>query len=209
MSQTSERIILIADYGMGNMGSIVNMFKKVGGKAEICSDPERIAVAAKLVLPGVGAFDHGMLGLQASGLREPLEEAILRRNAPVLGICLGMQMMLESSEEGHIPGLGWISGRVARIPSGTDCLRVPHMGWNTVLPVRDNPLLPANEGAQRFYFVHSYKVECADPLDVLGVTEYGGEFCSAFSRGNIYGVQFHPEKSHAYGMAMFKRFLDL
>jgi glutamine amidotransferase len=209
MSPTSGTAILIADYGMGNLGSIVNMFKKVGGKAEICSDPARIAAADKLVLPGVGAFDHGMRGLQASGLRGSLEEAILRRGVPVLGVCLGMQMMLEGSEEGLIPGLGWIAGRVTRLPSGMGFPRVPHMGWNTVRPIRENKLLPANEVAQRFYFVHSYKVQCEDPSDVLAVTEYGEEFCSAFSRGNIYGVQFHPEKSHAYGMAIFKRFLEL
>lgn len=209
MSAAGEKTILIANYGTGNLGSIVNMFKKVGGRAEICSDQERIAAADKLILPGVGAFDHGMRGLQASGLRESLEEAVLRRRAPVLGVCLGMQLMLEASEEGQLSGLGWIAGHVARFPGGTGCPRVPHMGWNGVRPVRENPLLPPLEGAQRFYFVHSYKVECADPVDVLAVTEYGQEFCSAFARGNIYGVQFHPEKSHAYGMAMFKRFLEL
>lgn len=209
MSAASEKTILIANYGMGNLGSIVNMFKKVGGRAEICADQARIAAADKLVLPGVGAFDHGMRGLQVSGLREPLEEAVLRRGAPVLGVCLGMQLMLEASEEGQLSGLGWIAGRAARFPGGAGCPRVPHMGWNGVRPVRDNPLLLSAEAAQRFYFVHSYKVECADPADVLAVTEYGQEFCSAFARGNIYGVQFHPEKSHAYGMAMFKRFLEL
>lgn len=209
MSVASEKTILIANYGMGNLGSITNMLKKVGGCAEISADPARIAAADKLVLPGVGAFDHGMHGLQASGLREPLEEAVLRRGAPVLGVCLGMQLMLEASEEGQLSGLGWIAGRTARFPGGIGYPRVPHMGWNGVRPVRDNPLLPSAEGAQRFYFVHSYKVECADPADVLAVTEYGQEFCSAFARGNIYGVQFHPEKSHAYGMAMFKRFLEL
>jgi len=209
MSAASEKVILIANYGMGNLGSIVNMFKKVGCRAEICADPARIAVADKLVLPGVGAFDHGMRSLQASGLREPLEEAALRRGTPVLGVCLGMQLMLEASQEGQLSGLGWIAGRAARFPGGTGCPRVPHMGWNGVRPVRDNPLLPPAEAAQRFYFVHSYKVECADPADVLAVTEYGQEFCSAFARGNIYGVQFHPEKSHAYGMKMFKRFLEL
>ncbi|WP_281661972.1 imidazole glycerol phosphate synthase subunit HisH [Microvirgula aerodenitrificans] len=209
MSTASEKTILIANYGMGNLGSIVNMFKKVGGKAEICDDPTRIAAADKLVLPGVGAFDHGMRMLHASGLRESLEEAVFRRCTPVLGVCLGMQLMLDSSEEGQLSGLGWIAGRVARFPGGTGCLRVPHMGWNGVRPVRDNLLLPQGEAAQRFYFVHSYKVECADPQNVLAVTEYGQEFCSAFARDNIYGVQFHPEKSHVYGMAMFKRFLEL
>lgn len=209
MSLEEDKTILIANYGIGNLGSIVNMFKKVGGKAEVCDDPARIAAAGKLVLPGVGAFDHGIRGLQASGLRDSLEEAVLRRSVPVLGVCLGMQLMLTGSEEGQLPGLGWIAGHAARFPAGTGCPRVPHMGWNGVRPVRDNPLLPPGEAAQRFYFVHSYKVDCADPQDVLAVTEYGQEFCSAFARGNIYGVQFHPEKSHAYGMAMFKRFLEL
>ena len=209
MSTAKEKTVLIANYGMGNLASIVNMFKKVGGHAEICADQARIAAAEKLVLPGVGAFDHGMRSIQASGLREPLEEAVLRRGVPVLGVCLGMQLMLEASEEGQLSGLGWIAGRAARFPGGTGYPRVPHMGWNSVRPVRNNPLLPPAEVAQRFYFVHSYKVECADPADVLAVTEYGQEFCSAFSHGNIYGVQFHPEKSHAYGMAMFKRFLEL
>lgn len=209
MSAAIDGAILIADYGMGNLGSIVNMFKKVGGKAEICADPARIADAQKLVLPGVGAFDHGMRGLQASGLRDSLEVAILSRGAPVLGVCLGMQLMLEASEEGQMQGLGWIAGHATRFSGGAGHPRVPHMGWNGVRPVRDNPLMPLNAAVQRFYFVHSYKVVCADPQDVLGVTEYGQEFCSAFARGNIYGVQFHPEKSHAYGMAMFKRFWEL
>lgn len=209
MSAEIEKTILIANYGMGNLGSILNMFKKVGGKAEICADPARIAEADKLVLPGVGAFDHGMRGLQASGLRDSLEEAVLRRGTPVLGVCLGMQLMLEASEEGQMLGLGWIAGHATRFSGGAGYPRVPHMGWNGVRSVRDNPLLPQGEAAQRFYFVHSYKVECTDPQDVLAVTEYGVEFCAAFARGNIYGVQFHPEKSHAYGMAMFKRFLEL
>jgi glutamine amidotransferase len=210
MNTKIDKAILIANYGIGNLGSIVNMFKKVGGKAEICDDPLRIAEAEKLVLPGVGAFDHGMRGLQDSGLRESLEEAVLRRGTPVLGVCLGMQLMLEASEEGNMRGLGWIAGRATRFSGGSGGYpRVPHMGWNSVRPVRDNSLLPLGEAAQRFYFVHSYKVECADPQDLLAVTDYGGEFCAALARGNIYGVQFHPEKSHAYGMAMFKRFLEL
>lgn len=209
MIASNEEIILIANYGMGNLGSIANMIKKVGGKAEICSDPGGIANADKLILPGVGAFDHGMRSLQESGLREAMEGAVLRRCVPVLGICLGMQLMLASSEEGQMAGLGWIAGRATRFQGGAAALRVPHMGWNSVRPVRDNPLLPAGDVTQRFYFVHSYKVECDDPADAIGVSEYGGQFCSAFGRGNIFGVQFHPEKSHAYGMAMFKRFLEL
>jgi glutamine amidotransferase len=203
-------MILIANYGMGNLGSIANMIKKVGGKAEITSDADRIAQADKIILPGVGAFDHGMTGLKQSGLLDSLSVAVLQRGVPVLGVCLGMQLMLESSEEGNEPGLGWIAGRATRFPQVQSSLKVPHMGWNVAVAVKDNPLLDmAPEVPQRYYFVHSYKVECTDPSDELAVSEYGVRFCSAFARENIYGVQFHPEKSHIYGMSLFRRFVEL
>lgn len=209
MTASGGRAVVIADYGVGNLGSLANIIKKVGGKSEICSDPDRIGAADKLILPGVGAFDHGMRCLDRSGLRQPLEQAALRRGVPVLGICLGMQLMLSRSEEGQLPGLGWIEGSVTRFQGGAGSPRVPHMGWNAARPVRDNPLLPDGHAPQRFYFVHSYKAECARPQDVMAVTDYGVEFCSAFARDNIYGVQFHPEKSHLFGMDLFKRFLQL
>lgn len=209
MTTSNKALVLIADYGMGNLGSLANIIKRVGGNAEICSDPDRIARAEKLILPGVGAFDHGMRALILSGLLAPLEEAVLRKQVPVLGVCLGMQLMLEASEEGQMPGLGWIDGHVSRFPSDVAAPRVPHMGWNAVVPIRENRLLPLESGSRRFYFVHSYKVQCNNSSDVLAVSTYGQEFCSVFQKENIYGVQFHPEKSHAYGMEMFKRFLEL
>lgn len=209
MTDDKKDKILIANYGMGNLGSIANMIRKIGGEAEICDAPERIASAEKLILPGVGAFDHGMRSLKKAGMQDALCEAALKRGVPVLGVCLGMQLMLESSEEGHEFGLGWIGGRAKRFPTGGDHPRVPHMGWNSVRSVRDAPLLPLNLDKQRFYFVHSYMVECEEQSDILGISHYGQDFCSAFGRGNIFGVQFHPEKSHAYGMALFKRFLEL
>jgi imidazole glycerol-phosphate synthase subunit HisH len=201
--------VVIANYGVGNLGSIANMIKKIGGRGEISADPSRIAEAAKLILPGVGAFDHGMRCLQQSGLREALDFAALSRKIPVLGVCLGMQLMLSSSEEGSLDGLGWIAGRATRFQSGLEAPKVPHMGWNAVRSLRENLLLPFGGEAQRFYFVHSYRAQCTNPEDVLGLTEYGREFCSAFAKENIYGVQFHPEKSHFYGMALFKRFLQI
>lgn len=201
--------MIIVDYGMGNLGSILNMIKKLGGKPTLTSDPAVVAVAEKLVLPGVGAFDHGISGLHERGLSKALTVAVERGSA-VLGICLGMQLMLDASEEGRLPGLGWIPGRARRFPEQQGGLKVPHMGWNVVTPCKENPLLRATpEEPARFYFVHSYKVECDEPGDVLAVTDYGDRFCSAFQRGKIFGVQFHPEKSHVFGMALFRNFLEL
>lgn len=202
-------MILIADYGIGNVGSIANMIRKIGGKAEVSAIPERIAEAEKLILPGVGAFDHGMRSLQKANLIKPLTIAALERKVPILGICLGMQLMLDGSEEGIELGLGWINGRVTRLKSETHALKIPHMGWNVAQTVKQNPLLPAQDTPQRFYFVHSYKVECANISDEMASTNYGAPFCSAFMRANIFGVQFHPEKSHAFGMALFRRFVEL
>ncbi|EAR23507.1 imidazole glycerol phosphate synthase subunit HisH [Nitrococcus mobilis] len=200
----------IVDFGMGNLGSIANMIKKVGGKPMVTSDPERIAAAEKLILPGVGAFDHGMRSLEALGLVSALEQAVRQHKAPILGVCLGMQLMLDASEEGAIAGLGWVSGKARRFPGDKPVLKVPHMGWNGVRAVKLNPLLELNAAERpRFYFVHSYKVECASKEDVLAVSSYGVEFCSAFQRENIFGVQFHPEKSHIFGMRLFQNFLEL
>lgn len=209
MTENKKKRVVIANYGMGNLGSIANMIKKIGGEAEICSSPDRIAEAERLILPGVGAFDHGMRSLEEAGMKEALCEAALQRRVPVLGVCLGMQLMLASSEEGNRAGLSWINGRAKRFPSGSDCPRVPHMGWNSVRSVGDNPVLPQSPEKPRFYFVHSYFAVCEDASDILGMSHYGMDFCSAFGRDNIFGVQFHPEKSHAFGMALFRRFLDL
>lgn len=202
-------MITVIDYGMGNSGSVVNMIRKVGGEAIVTADVETIAQAAKLVLPGVGAFDAGVRALQASGIAEALRHAATTRQVPLLGICLGMQLMLESSEEGALAGLGLLPGRVNRFRVEAQGLRVPHMGWNTVRRTKPCTLLDPDEDELRYYFVHSYYVECTDASDVCGITHYGHDFVSMFERGNLMGVQYHPEKSHRFGMRLFHQFVDL
>lgn len=199
--------IHIANYGMGNLGSIANMIRKAGGEAIVTGDADVIETAEKLVLPGVGAFDQGMRALGEKGLTEPLREAAAR-GVPILGICLGMQLMMECSEEGRLPGLGLVIGDVRRFPVGDQLPRVPHMGWNRIAVKKASPLL-GDDDDDRYYFVHSYYVSCGDPGDVIATTTHGLEFVSVLQHGNLYGVQFHPEKSHRFGMALFRRFLDI
>lgn len=201
-------MIGVIDCGIGNVGSIVNMLAKVGAKACVISTSDALSCSAKLILPGVGHFERGMSRLDVLGLRRPLEQCVLERKVPILGICLGMQLMCKTSEEGECAGLGWMDARVKRFDGEAFADRkVPHMGWNRVEPVKESPFfdVPPRE-PQRFYFVHSYYVECADQSDVLTTTVYGDSFCSSFLRENICGVQFHPEKGHAYGMALLRRF---
>ena len=198
-------MITIVDYNMGNLGSIRNMLKKVGVESRVTAEPALIAAAEKLVLPGVGAFDAGMDNLERSGVVPALRKRVLEDRVPTLGICLGMQLMARSSEEGRRPGLGWIDAEVLRFEGGPT-LKVPHMGWNRVEVVRDSPLTDLLPVEPRFYFVHSYFVRCRDEADVLLTTPYGRDFHSAFRRGNVYGVQFHPEKSHKFGMALLANF---
>lgn len=200
--------ILVANYGMGNVGSIANMIRKVGGEAVITGESNAVAAAEKLVLPGVGAFDQGMRAIAERGLMAPLKEAA-ERGIPILGICLGMQLMMECSEEGQLPGLGLVPGDVRRFPTGDRLLRVPHMGWNWIAVKKTCPLFCGDDDDRRYYFVHSYYVSCGDSGDVAATTVHGREFVSAFQRGNLFGVQFHPEKSHRFGMALFKRFLAI
>lgn len=200
--------VVVVDYGMGNVGSIANMIRKVGGEALLAADAAAVAAADRLVLPGVGAFDQGMRSLDGRSLVEPLREAA-GRGVPILGICLGMQLMLERSDEGSLPGLALVPGRVRRFPAGEGLPRVPHMGWNRIALRQASPLFAGAEGDCRYYFVHSYYVSCADNDDVVATTSYGSEFVSAFQRNNLFGVQFHPEKSHRFGMALFRSFLSL
>lgn len=198
-------MITIVDYGMGNIGSVANMIRHVGGESRITSDPAAVAQADKLILPGVGHFDAGMSALRATGLADAVKAAA-GRSALLLGICLGMQLLLEESEEGGSQGLGLVPGRARRLALNGR-LRVPHMGWAPVTPVRPSRLFAPASEEQRFYFVHSYHAHCTRAEDVVGVTEYGQPFVSAFERGNIMGVQFHPEKSHRFGMTLFRRYL--
>jgi glutamine amidotransferase len=209
-------MIAIIEYGMGNVGSIRNMLAKVGHAAVISSDPATLRAADALILPGVGAFDHGMANLHQRGLVEVLNECALQRSKPILGICLGMQLLTHSSEEGTSPGLGWIDARTVRFAHGTDRrLRVPHMGWNRIRPKLDTcesplgrSLFSAEPVESRFYFVHSYHAVCQSGAHVLALAEYGYEFAAAIASGNIAGTQFHPEKSHRYGADLLRRFAE-
>ena len=198
-------MITLIDYGVGNLGSVTNMIRHVGGQSVTTSDPDVIARADKLILPGVGHFDAGMKALRERGLPDAIRAAVRENEATLLGICLGMQLLLEGSEEGTAEGLALVPGRARRLAGGT--VRVPHMGWTPVRPVRPSTLFTPGEDERRFYFVHSYHAECAEPRDVAGESEYGQTFTAALERGKVMGVQFHPEKSHKYGMSLFQRFL--
>jgi len=202
-------MIVVIDYGLGNPASVRNMLRKAGVEAGVSADPATIASADKLILPGVGAFDHGMQNLEERGLIPVLNEAVRERQVPFLGICLGMQLMSRGSEEGVRPGLGWLAADTVRFAFADDAdLRVPHMGWNTVAPRAETFLSRGLADDSRFYFVHSYHVRCDDPADVTLVAGYGGDMVAATVRGNVAGTQFHPEKSHKFGLALMRRFIE-
>lgn len=204
-------MIVIVDYGMGNLGSILNMLKKIGAPPSIISsDPKEIQGAKKLILPGVGAFDTGMTNLKASGLVSILNEQVLVKKIPVLGVCLGMQLLGKGSEEGSENGLGWIDAESKHFHFDLENshLRIPHMGWNQVSPSSDARLFQGFVELPRFYFVHSYHVVCADTKVVAATTHYGYDFTAAVQQENIMGTQFHPEKSHRFGMKIYRNFLE-
>lgn len=201
-------MITIVDYGMGNLGSILNMFKRIGAAAEITGELASLRRASKILLPGVGAFDSAMTRINESGLREVLDHKALQERIPILGICLGMQLLTRASDEGELPGLGWIAGTTRRFPPAPG-IKVPHMGWNAVMPVQPNPLIDDMFEESRFYFVHSYYVEVDDQRDALLKARHGVRFDAAVSHGNIHGAQFHPEKSHKFGMRFLANFARL
>ncbi len=202
--------LVIVDPGTGNLHSVSKAFRRVGADPVVTSDPARVAAAERLVLPGVGHFGQAMQNLKTRGLIEALNDSVLRRKVPVLGICLGLQLFARRSEEGDVAGLGWIDARVVRFQV-QDTLRykVPHMGWNSVRQKRPGRLGDWLPAAPLFYFAHSYHLVCGDEGDVLLETTYAGTFASAVERGNILGVQFHPEKSHAAGELLLRGFLAL
>lgn len=200
-------MIVIVDYGIGNLGSIQNMLRKAGAEAAIGRDAASVGNADGLILPGVGAFDPAMASLEASGLLPILGRRVLEEKIPLLGICLGMQLLTKRSDEGRTPGLGWVEAETVKFTS--QGLKVPHMGWNTVGIKLDDPLFRDMPPEPRFYFVHSYYVKCASDENVLTTTAYGNDFCSSLVQGNIRGVQFHPEKSHKFGMKLLKNFAEL
>lgn len=205
-----KQTILILDYGMGNTGSIFNMVEKVGGKAVVSADKKLIEEAKKIILPGVGSFDKGIENLEKLNLIPLLNQKIIADKTPVLGICLGMQLMTKRSEEGLKNGLGWVDAETIKFKFTNNDLKIPHMGWN-LIKIEKKSTLFENMMTQenRFYFVHSYFVSCNNQEDSLSTANYGFVFTSAFEKNNIYGVQFHPEKSHKFGMQLIKNFLGI
>lgn len=202
-------MITIIDYKTGNLGSIQNILKRIGEESIITSDKDEIAKATKLILPGVGAFDTGMSNLINLNLIEILNEKVLVQKTPVLGICLGMQLFSKRSGEGLLPGLGWINAETIRFSFlNTAEYKIPHMGWNFVHRHKAGKLFTDMFSDARFYFVHSYFLKANDSSDILTSTMYEVEFTSAIEKGNILGVQFHPEKSHKFGMKLLKNFID-
>jgi glutamine amidotransferase len=199
-------MIVVIDYGMGNIGSILNMLKKIDAEGIVSSDPDLIKRADKLILPGVGSFDEGMKNLKASLLIPVIEDKVMKEKTPILGICLGMQLFAKKSEEGVLDGLGWIDAEVKKFNFRNDGLKIPHMGWNTVAVLKRDEFLGDMPDPSRFYFVHSYYLVCNDKKDALLVTDYGHPFVSAVKKDNIIGVQFHPEKSHKFGMKLLENF---
>jgi imidazole glycerol-phosphate synthase subunit HisH len=204
-------MIAIVDYGLGNIRAFANIFKNLDVPARIARVPADLEDIDKIVLPGVGAFDHAMERLDASGMHEPLTELVRNKKRPVLGICVGMQILADSSEEGRRSGLGWIPGVVRKIHfiTGEKRAILPHMGWNTVRATAESPILASLGIDPVFYFLHSYYFECVDPQHSIAQADYGDHFTCAVQAGNVFGVQFHPEKSHGSGIQVLANFAKL
>jgi len=202
-------MIGIIDYGLGNISAFLNVYKRLNIEAAVVRNADELGGADKLLLPGVGAFDHAMELLETSGMRVALDELVLQRKVPVLGICVGMQILARGSDEGQAAGLGWIDGSVKGFKSLGQDLLLPHMGWNDVTPVGGARLFAGLEGDARFYFLHSFYFDCEREQDIAAVSRYGIDFSCAVHADNIYGVQFHPEKSHHFGAQLLKNFAEL
>ena len=201
-------MIAVVDYGMGNLHSVRHALEMAGGEAEITSRPEALRSAERIVLPGVGAFGECVLKLRATGLVEALEEEVLRKGKPMLGICVGMQLLAEAGTElGRHAGLGWIKGTVDRLAPGDGTMKVPHVGWNEVAWRRETPLSKGLLKSPHFYFVHSYRMALADPSLLAAECEYGETFPAAVQSGNVFATQFHPEKSQDAGLRLLGNFL--
>jgi len=203
-------VITLLDYGLGNIEAFVNIYKRLNFPVDVASTADQLANAERIILPGVGSFDWAMTRLEESGMRHCLDDLVRVKKRPVLGVCVGMQMMANGSEEGELPGLGWIDAEVKRfeVARFSQQTHLPHMGWNDVSP-RNTGYLFKDITAPRFYFLHSYYFAPAKADDVCGVTDYNGNFASAVRSGNVFGTQFHPEKSHQWGIALLKNFAEL
>jgi len=199
----------IINYNLGNPKSIKNMLAYLGIESRISSDHAEIASAERLILPGVGHFQHGMEQLEQLGLIELLKKEVLENKKPILGICLGMQLLTKYSEEGNLAGLGFVDAQTKKFELQDSSLKVPHMGWNTVSFQKESKLIQEVSENPRYYFVHSYYVDCAHQEDILCSTNYGVDFVSGFQYNNIFGLQFHPEKSHKFGMELLANFCKI
>ncbi len=200
-------MIGVLDYGLGNVSAFMNIYQRFGIRSKLVHTPEELRDVTKLILPGVGAFDFAMTSFNNSGLRPAVESLVLGQGTPLLGVCVGMQMLANASEEGSLPGLGWVAGSVRRLSSSTDSrLKLPHMGWNKIEVTANNPLIDTAGNGSRFYFLHSYYFSAEESADILAKTYYGQGFACAVRRGVIYGVQFHPEKSHRNGEQLLLNF---
>lgn len=204
-------MIAIINYGSGNIQAIGNIYHRLNIPFIVAEQPDDLKKATKIILPGVGAFDQAITELEKSGLRQALDDHILYIKKPILGICVGMQILAKSSEEGVLKGLGWIDGTVQKFDHSRfiQATHLPHMGWNDVEPVKNNQLFNDVGLNTRYYFLHSYYFSCSRQEDILATTDYGGQFASAVNSDNIYGVQFHPEKSHQAGIQLLKNFSTL
>ncbi|KAF2333144.1 imidazole glycerol phosphate synthase subunit HisH [Flavobacterium daemonense] len=204
-------MITIVDYGVGNINAFVNVYKRVNVPTKIARNASDLDDAKKIILPGVGHFDHAMSELIKSGMREKLDELVTVKKIPVIGICVGMQMMGNSSDEGKLMGLGWIDASVKKFDETKikQVTRLPHMGWNDVEPTMPNLLFKDLEKDALFYFLHSYYFDCNNANDILATSDYGGKFTCAANHENVYGIQFHPEKSHHYGETLLHNFAKL
>jgi glutamine amidotransferase len=204
-------MIAIIDYGVGNIRAFVNIYKQLNVSIKIAQTAEDLTGVSKLILPGVGSFDYAMQRLEQSGMGPTLNELVLNNEVPIIGICVGMQMLAKSSDEGELPGLGWIDATVKKFDASKIkySTHLPHMGWNDVKPVVENKLLIGLESEAKFYFLHSYYFQCNQQVDEIAICEYGIDFTCAVNFKNIYGVQFHPEKSHQYGIQLLQNFSNL
>jgi glutamine amidotransferase len=203
-------VIRVVDYGLGNVQAFLTLYKRLGIEAAAARTVPELANADHIILPGVGAFDHAMDLLTASGMKDQLA-TMVKQGIPVLGVCVGMQILAAASDEGQGPGLSWVPGKVRSFKSNPKAahLPLPHMGWNDVRPSGNSPLFASLQVDARFYFLHSYYFECEDPAHVAATAHYGARYACAVSAGHVHGVQFHPEKSHHFGMQLLKNFAEL
>ena len=207
----NNKTIYIPNLSLGNTKSVVNMINRIGGKVIIANSPEELLDANKIILPGVGSFDSGMMELKDGGWSKVLKKLVIDEKIPILGICLGMQLFFDSSEEGSESGLAWIPGHLKKFTSTEkEKIKIPHMGWNTLkIKKKDNIILGEPNTESRYYFVHSYHAICLNIENVIATSFYGSEITAAVQKNNIFGVQFHPEKSHRFGMSLLKNFMSI